>query len=340
MKLAGREAVRFCREPAPDTCAVLLHGADAGLVAARRREIISAIMDGAVDDLRLTQLDAGEARRDAAAVGDAVRARGFFPGRRIVLIEGGTDGLAKPLTAALEGVTPEDALLVVTADALPARSALRKLFEGQGRFMSLQFFADAPDPADIAAALEGAGLTCGLEPEAREALAAIGGAMDHGSFARLIDMVATFGLDRTEPLDAATVELLAPAGLDGEIDALVAAVAGGRAEKIGPVLRRLGAGGAAPVTLILALQRHFRQLLTAASDARGPAAGLAGLRPPLWGPRRSAAEAQLRAWARDRLEQANRLLFEADGKLRSSEKAPDWALIERYALRLALMAGR
>ena len=340
MKLAGREAARFVRSPQDGICGVLLHGADAGQVAAARRNLIAALMGGETDDLRLTRIEASEARKDAASVADALRAQGFFPGRRVVLIEGGTDGMAKPLGVAVEGLLPEDAVLVVTADALPARSALRKLFEGQRALMSLQFFQDAPSAGDIEDALGRAGLTCGITREAVEALAAIGSAMDHGSFAQFLELVALHGLDREAPLDVAEVEALAPAGLDGEVGELVDAVANGAARKIGPLLRRLGSGGAQPVTILLALQRHFRQLLTVANAEGGTEKGISALRPPLWGPRRNAVLGQVRSWRHRHLEQANRLLFEADGKIRSSQQAPDMALIERCALRLALMAGR
>jgi DNA polymerase-3 subunit delta len=228
----------------------------------------------------------------------------------------------------------------VTADALAARSALRKLFEDDRRLVSLQFFADMPEPADIEEALRDAGLTAGITPDARDALVSIGSGMDHGSFRQLIGLVALHGLGSDKQLDLQSIEALAPAGLDGDIDQLLDAVAGGAANRIGAILRRLSAGGVAPVTLLIALQRHFRMLLTAASADGGPSAGLAAIRPPLWGPRRSAAQAQLSQWGHGRLEQASRLLFETDAKVRSSQQAPDLALVERCALRLALMAGR
>ena len=45
-------------------------------------------------------------------------------------------------------------------------------------------------------------------------------------------------------------------------------------------------------------------------------------------------------WTVAKLEQANRLLFEADARLRSTARLPDYAMLERAALRLAMMAGR
>lgn len=339
MKLAGREALRFCARPDESLCGALIHGADAGQVAGARQDLVSALMGAETDDLRLTRLEAAEARRDAAMIGDALRARGFFPGRRIVVIEGGTDGLAKPLGAALEGLNAEDAFLVVTADALPARSGLRKLFESDRRLAALGLFADQLGPADIEAALRGAGLKTGIDRDALELLQVTASGMDLGSFRQLIGTIALYADGAEQFLTATEVEKLVPAGLEAEIDQLVDAVASGVPARIGPLMRRLEASGTTPVSVLIMLQRHFRQLLTAMSSGGGEA-GLANLRPPVWGARRSAMASQMQRWGQDRLEQANRLLFETDGKLRSSQQAPDMAVLERCALRLAIMGSR
>ncbi|MFK7941719.1 MAG: DNA polymerase III subunit delta [Paracoccaceae bacterium] len=337
MKLSGRQALGFCAKPAAEITGVLIHGADAGQVMAARQTLVKSVLGEPVDDLRLTRIEAAEARKNAAAVGDAIRARGFFPGRRLVLIEGATDGAAKPLAAALDGVVMDDALLVATADALAARSALRKLFENSNALMCLQLFVDGMDRADIAPALEKRGLSAGISDDAVDVLAQAAQSMDHGSAQQMLDMVAVFGLDQTQPLEAESVGKLVPAGLGGDTDAFVSVVAGGSPERIGPLLRRLSAEGAAPVTVLIRLQQHFRQLLQAGTAAGGSSAGLAALKPPVWGPRRDQMQGQLRNWTPSRLEQACRLLFETDGRLRSSQLAPDWAVLERMALRLAIM---
>ena len=340
MKLTGRDAARFCNSPDLTRVGALIHGADAGQVASARQKLVRAVLgeDGA--DMRLIRLDAAEARKDAAAIDAALKTQGFFPGRQVLLIESGTDGLAAPLGTALDGASDQDAFLIVTADALPARSKLRKLFEDRGNLLGLQLFQDAPGPADIDAALREAGATEGATPEALEALGGIARGMDHGSFAQLVEIIALFQAGANAPIDLDTVLALAPAGLDAELDAFVEAVASGQPRSIGPLLRRLSASGAAPVSVLLALQRHFRQLLQASVAKGGPDSGLAALRPPVWGPRRSAMAAQLRRWGQERLEQANRALFEADSKVRSSGQSPDLALVERCALRLAIMGSR
>lgn len=339
MRLAGAAAAAFCRSPEQSMAAALLHGDDAAAVAERRRELVAALLGPGGDPMRLERIEAAALRRDPAALDAAIRARGFFAGRGIVLVEGATDTLAIGFSTILGDAAPDDAFVVVTAGSLAGKSPLRKLFEAGKRLISLQITTEALTPGEIAARLKELGAPAGATEAGSAALASLAAGMDAAGFERFLETVATFALGTDRPLGSEDIAALAPSGLDAEVDAFVAAVATGRADAIGPLLRRVAASGATPVTLLIGLQRHFRQLLLAAADG-GSDAGLARIRPPLWGPRRDAVRAQLAAWRRDRLEAAGRLLFEADGRVRSAERVPAMALVERCALRLAMMAGR
>lgn len=292
----------------------------------RRRDLVAALLGDNADPLRLTRLEASAVRRDPAALDDALRSRGFFAGRGVVSLEGATDALAPALGEILAGADRQDAFLVVSAGALSPRSELRRLFGTARHLIALEVRTEAPSANEIEARLAELGLRCGLEQEARHLLAALGHALDRASFDRLLECVAIFSLDAPAPLRAEDVRLLSPAGLEAEIDAFVDAVAAGRPEQVGPTLRRVVDAGASAVTLLLGLQRHFRSMMTAASGGR------------VWGPRRDIVAAQARAWRTGRLEQAARMLYETDARVRSAERAPALALVERCALRLALMA--
>lgn len=337
MKLSGREAARFCKAPDLGLIGALIHGADAGQISAARQALVLAVMGEELDDMRLTKLDGAEARRDAAMIDGALRARGFFPGRQVVVIERGTDGLGKPLDEALTDITPEDAFLIVTADALTARSALRKLFESRKSLISLQLFQTPPGPQDVKELLAKNGFQADVQDDALRYLTDLGAEMNHGSFVQLIAMIALFSANKSDSLTFSDVCALAPSSVEAELDAIVEAIAGGRPESVVPLLRRMAESGLTPVTLLIALQRYFRQLLMAAIAPGGAETGIASLRPPVWGPRRQAMSAQLRRWRPAQLEQAVRMLFEADAHIRSAGQAPNMAIVERYALRLAMM---
>ncbi|MFQ5565731.1 MAG: DNA polymerase III subunit delta [Paracoccaceae bacterium] len=342
MKLAGARAAAFCARPDAGVAGALLHGPDVGLLALRRRELVDVLTEG--DDLRLTRLEPGAAQKDPAAIDAALRARGFFPGRRVVLIEGARDALAGPLKDVLAGIGPPapnpDAFLLVTAPGLTARSALRRLFETADGLASLGLYPDAPGEADLDSLLGAAGLGGRLTPEARQDLAAVATRIDRGSFLQLIEKIDIYLLSPEKPLGQEALAPLLPAAADSALDRLMAAVAEGRAEAVGPLIGRLAAAGIGSAGMLIATGRHFRQLLRLAAARDGIDAALGRLRPPVFGPRRRALAAQARRWGPARLETANRLLFQADRTLRSAGDRPDRALVERCLIRLAMMAAQ
>ena len=194
MKLAGARAAAFCAGPVGAVTGALLYGPDAGLVALRRRQLVNFLTDG--DDLRLTQMEPGAAQKNPAEIDAALRARGFFPGLRVVLIENARDALAGPLkdilAAAGSGDANEDAFLVITAQNLTARSALRRLFEGEAGLASLGLYPEPPDAAELAELLDKAGLTGGLTPAAAQDLAFVATQIDRGTLLQLIEKIAVF----------------------------------------------------------------------------------------------------------------------------------------------------
>lgn len=338
MKLSGAAAARFCSAPDPAIGAVLLHGPDPVLVAERRRALTAAVTEG--DDMRLERIEAAEARRDPALVGDALRAQGFFPGRRAVVVESATDGLAKGLGPVLADLAAEDALLILTADSLQARSALRKLFEGARGAAAAGLYPEPPGIAEIADQLRAAGCDCGLTGEAEAALHGLAGELDAGNFRQLVEKIALYAAGREELLTGEDIALLAPATQDAELDGLVAAVAGGLPARVQPMVQRLVAQGGTATGMVIAAARHFRQLHSAASHPGGIPEGLRALRPPAFGPRRDAMASQARRWGVPRLERALQQLIETDRTLRSAGTRPDLAILERCLLRLAMMPGK
>ena len=340
MKISSREAASFCRAPAPDSLGVLLYGPDLGLTAARRQDLVGVLLGDPIDDLRIERLGPDAVRRDDALLHDVVRARGLLPGRRVLLIEGATDGVAKSVTRAVDGASADDAFLVLCAGPLPPRSSLRKLFEEHKKLAAVQLFADAPDGPELERRLQQAGLRCGINREGLEILADLARSLDHGSIEQLLETIALYAMDSTTPLNATEVLSILPMGHDAGTERLVDAIANGQPEKVGPLIRRLAAAGVGGVAVLIALQRQFRRMLMIASTQGGIDAGLGRVRPPLRGPRRSATLSALRRWDGQKLEAAIRLIYDADRRLRSASPHPEFATIERCALRLAMMASR
>ena len=341
MKLSPREADGYFAKPDPNRAGLLIYGSDAMRVSLKRQQVLKALLGkGAEEEMRLTRLDASELRGDPAALLDAVKAVGFFPGARAVHVEGAADTTVPALTAALEDWQPGDAAIITTAGQLRASSKLRKLFEGHDNAYATALYDDPPSRMEVERMLAAAGLR-DVGRDAMEALTALAQDVGPGDFAQLVEKLALFTFDADGPATAEDVQAIAPRSTEAGVDDLIAVVAESRTDQIGPVLRRLQSQGTTPTTLCIMATRHFRTLYSAASDPGGPAAGVGRLRPPVFGKRRDQIVRQAQAWGADRLEAALTLLTETDLSLRSAgQTAPPMAVMERALIRLAMMNAR
>jgi len=341
MKLGSRDAARYFSRPEPQRTGLLIYGPDGMRVALRRQEMLAALLGpGAEEEMRLTRLAAADLRKDRAALLDAVKAQGFFPGPRAVLVEDANDTVCDPILAALADWAGGDAQIVVTAGQLKPTSKLRKAFEGHANAYATAIYDDPPSREEIEGVLTRAGLRDIPRPVMGDLLA-LSRALDPGDFRQTMEKLALYKIGDDAPLSPQDIAACAPASTEADLDDILDVVAEGRPGDIGPVLRRLKAQGVQPVGLCIGAARHFRALYTAAADPGGAAKGIARLRPPVFGPRRDRMLRQAQHWGAARLEQALTILTETDLTLRSAgQRAPDMALVERALIRLAMLAAR
>ncbi|RYH09092.1 DNA polymerase III subunit delta [Tropicimonas sp. IMCC6043] len=341
MKLSSRDANAFFAKPDVRRAGLLIYGADAMRVALRRQDLVAALIGPEGDsEMRLTRMQAAELRRDGAALTDEVKATGFFPGQRVVLVEEAGDAQSAAIAAALDDWSEGDAMIVVTAGTLAARSKLRKLFEDHSNALAAAIYDDPPSRAEIEAELKRAGLAR-IDPAAMGDLEALARALDPGDFRQTLEKISLYKRGDSEPLTSGEIAALAPATIEAAVDDVLHAVAEGRDGDIGPLMQKLGGQGETPVYLTIAALRHFRALHAAAADPKGPAAGIARQRPPVFGPRRDRMIRQAQGWSPDRLDRALSTLIDTDLALRSAgQTAPQMALVERAFLRLAHLKTR
>ena len=332
MKLSARDAGTYFARPDPDKTGLLIHGEDAMRVALKRQQVIAALIGPEGEaEMRLERIPAADLRKDSAMLLDAIKAQGFFPGPRVAFVEEATDGLAKPIAAALEDWRPGDAQIVVTAGALKPNTGLRKLFESHGNCYAAGIYNDPPTRAEIEADLARAGLR-EIDRSAMDALSALARELDPGDFRQTIEKVALYKLDDAEPLTPAEVALCAPTSTEADVDEVLHVVAEGRTAEIGPVMARLQAQGTNAVTLIIMGTRHFRALHAVASNA--------GNVRMAW-KNRDRMMRQAQGWGMMKLEMALEILTDTDLQLRSAgQHAPAMALVERALIRLAMLAKR
>ncbi len=341
MKLSPRDALSFFDKPDPARAGILIHGPDPMRCALRREQVIARLIgpDGPAD-MRLTRLAPGDLRGDPAALGDAMRAQGFFPGPRVVFVDGATEQMAKAAAAALDDWRPGDAQIVAVAGNLTPGNALRKLFESHPKAVAAAVYADPPGRAELETMIGRAGLR-DLPAPAMADLVALGQTLDPGDFTQTLEKLALYKLGDPAPVSAADIAAVAPLSIEADLDDMLAAVAEGASDRLGPLLKRLQAQGTAPVTMAIGAVRHFRTLHAIAAHPGGPSQGVAALRPPLYGPRRDRMQRQAAQWGRPRLEEALHALVDTDLALRSGgQTAPQGAMIERVLIRLSYLARR
>lgn len=340
MKLNARDLARLIAKPDPQLAGILIFGQDAMRVALKRQDLVAAIIGPQGEgEMRLDRMPASEVRKAGAQLLDAVKAQGFFPGARAVLVEDATDLAHDAIASALKDWRAGDAQLVVTGGALKASSKLRKLFEGARNAGAVALYDDPPSREEIEAALHKAGLAQ-TGADAMRDLVALSRALDPGDFRQTLEKIALYKHGDQTPLTPDDIAAVAPSSTEAVVDDLLHAVAEGQSALIGPLLVRLQAQGVQAVTLAIMAMRHFRSLHAMSCDPGGPAAGIQRMRPPIFGPRRDQLLGQAQAWGLPKLERALSELIEADLTLRSSSNAPSMAVMERALIRLAMLVRR
>ncbi len=338
MKLAARDTKRFLSQPTPGKPAILLYGFDAMRVSLARVTLVNALVGAkAADDMRLDRIAAADLRKEPARLLDAMKAQGFFPGPRAVLVEDVPNSLASVIGSALTDWREGDATLVVVAGQLKPADSLRKLFESAQNAYAVPIYDDPPSRSEIEQDLAKAGLK-NISSAAVNALIALGSELDPGDFAQVINKLSLYKIGDMTETSIADIQAIAPITTEASLDDAIRAVAEGRLHEVAPQLQRLTGQGSNPVALCSAIARHFRMLHAASSDGRGPEQWAESSR--MFGPRREQIVAQARRWGTALLERALDVVMETDLTLRSSKPAPAQAVVERACLRIAMLCPK
>ncbi len=336
MKLAPRDAGAYFAKPDPARTGLLIYGGDPMRVALKRQQVIKALIgEAGEEEMRLTRIPASDLRSDPALLMDAITSQGFFPGPRVAFVEDAADGLAKTITAALNGWQKGDAQIIVTAKQLPARSALRKAFEAHNNAFAVGIYDDPPSKSEIEAELAKGDLT-NIPADAMGALVALSHDIGPGDFRQVVEKISLYKLNDATPLTNGDITACAPTSTEAALDDVLNIVAEARTGEIGPVMQKLKSQGVQPVGLCIGATRHFRTLYAAANNP----SGIGGLRPPVFGARRDRMQRQMQQWSTRNLEIALTMLTDTDLQLRSTSRAPAMALMERTLVRLAMLAAR
>ncbi len=339
MKLDARRADAFVRAPDPAARAVLIYGPDSGLVRERALALVAGAAGDVSDPFRVAEMPASALAADPARLADEAQAIALTRGRRAVWVRDATDSLAPLMESFLAG-SPGDALVVVEAGDLAARSKLRALFERAPNAAALPCYVDEGRALEsvISDTLRGRGLS--VAPDALAYLSTrLGG--DRLAIRSEIEKLSLYCLgEREVTLEAASVCVGDSAEMT--LEDLAFAAAGGHQPALARALARVAEDGTSPVSVLRAASRHFQRLhLAKAMTETGMDMGRAikSLRPPPFFKREPAFRDQLGRWSLAALRDALDSLAQADVDCKTTG-LPAGAICERALIALCARAAR
>lgn len=266
MKLTWRQIDPFLKAPDPGARVILVYGPDDGLMRARAKTLGLTQVSDLSDPFNVAILKSEDVAADPARLVDEANAMSMMGGKRLVRIENGADGLTPALKTYLEAASGET-LVIIEAGDLSASSKLRKLCETAKNAAALPcYVADAKGAAaTIRGLLAEEGYSA--SPDAMTWLAAnLSG--DHGRITSEIGKLKLYMGDqkRIEMNDA---QAACGSGGADSMDDFLYALSGRRRVPMLRAFTLLNEEGVALISMLRALQTHFRRLHLTAARIKG-----------------------------------------------------------------------
>lgn len=313
----------------------LIFGEDQALIAQHRDRIVNSIAGpNAMQDLCLEKIEASDLTQQPNLLGSQIKAQSFFGGKRVVCLEQGTDQQSKIILKELDEWKEGFAHIIVTSGRLKPTSPLRKRFESDQNLAVMGVYTDRLDNRDIALLLKEENLA-NVDSDAVKFLVSVAEEQEPSTFKTLVKKLALYKFEDPTPLNEEDIRACIPEFGEAGLDRLVESVANRELREIGPLFRKLSKQDSDPVRVCLFFKRKFRNILTVASHKQGPQAGLAKIKPPLFGPRRQNTLRQSALWGISGAERALRELARVDKIIRGAGTKPVEAIMERTLHRIA-----
>ena len=337
MKLTSRDLISFFNSPPKSVAGVLIYGSDQMRVADKRHILIHSLLGSKADEeMRLARISRDNLKKAPEQAIDLCKAQGFFPGQRALLIEDANETVTDIITKVFDAWKEGDATLIITAGSLKPTSKLRKFFEQQHNTFSAAIYDNPMTRAEIENMISKAGLK-NITQDSFNHISEIASQLEPGDFKQTIEKLALYKLNDEDPLTHHDISKCIPISNEAQIEEVLALVSSGNHSEISQIINRLRSQGTLPVTLVIAITRHFKVLFSIATNPKGANAGATALKPPVFGPRKEKLISQAQKWGPEKIKGAIKIITATDLQLRSpNQQAPQMALIERLFIRLAM----
>jgi len=347
VKIAAARVDGFIDRPDGAAFAVLIYGPDAGLIRERADRLAGNLVDDPSDPFSVTELSVDDLKSGAAPLVDGAAAMPLTGGRGLVRLRAATDGVSGAVDALFEaaaGLPQGGRFVIVEAGELPPRSKLRQAFEKAPSGAALPCYAD--DAGSLPAVIVEHLRRMGMEID-RDAVAFLAERLgsDRGVTRSELDKIVLYMGGLEDDGATARIELadvMACIGDSGamSIDAVVAAVAGGKRLELEQALSRTRTEGVSPIQLMRAVGGHFQRLHLAkglAETGLSPEDAMGKLRPPVFFKARQDFRRQMSGWSMDGLTRVLAMTAEAEADCKTTGLPAD-AVAERAMLRIAQAA--
>ena len=337
MKLTSRDLISFFNSPPKGVAGILIYGNDHMRVADKRQKLIHSLLGPKADEeMRLARVSRENLKKAPEQAIDLCKAQGFFPGQRALLIEQANETITDIIIKVFDVWKDGDATLIVTAGSLKPTSSLRKYFEQQKNTFSAPVYDNPMTRAEIEKMISDSGLK-NVTQDSLNHLYQTALQLEPGDFKQTIEKIALYKLNDETSLTHQDIRNCIPISNEAQIEEVLAVVLSGNHSKISQIINRLRSQGVLPVTLVIAITRHFKVLFAIATNPQGASAGASAVKPPVFGPRKEKLINQAQKWGPEKIKGAIKIITATDLQLRSqNQKAPQMALVERLFIRLAM----
>jgi DNA polymerase III subunit delta len=318
--VANSGADQFIKRLPRDMGFYLVHGNDEGLIRERSKGIVTALLDGVSDPMRVTRFDGDALAREPGALPDEAYSISMFGGHRVIWIELGARDIA-PALEPLFKTPPRDCTIVVEAGSLKKGAALRSAFEKMAHGASIECYPD--DRKSMSAMIDAEARQAGvaIAPDVRDYLMGFLGSdrmTTRGEIAKLFRYVE--GRASVSAVDVeAIVSDAAPSPLDDVIDNAFLGDQGAVEETAG----RFFSEGGDPAFLMIAIVRRALILHRSRLEidhGRPVDIALQAQHLRLSPIRRGALEKQISRWSALKLARLATYLRTASGRVRREPK--------------------
>lgn len=329
----------FVRKPPPEIRAVLCYGPDSGLARERLTALALTVVPSLDDPFLVADLNTDAIKSDPGLLGDEAAAIAMTGGRRVVLVRDAGDVVGDVFASFLTDPVG-DALILVSAGDLAAKSKLRKAFEAAECAAALPCYLDEAGGIDrlIDEGLRPMGVR--IDREARHYLVDHLGS-DRGVSRSEIEKLALYaGPDGH--LDIETVATLIGDSSVSTMDDVIYSMVDGESGALDRALDLAAEEAVAPVALLRMAGNHMlrvrrvQDMIASGTNLQG---AMAGLRPPVFFKVRPRFEASVKRWSPIAVNEALTLLLEAEAACKRSG-APDWVLCHRTLHQVGALARR